>query len=247
MRLAGKVGVVTGSSRGIGRAIAVALAEKGVRVIVNSRSDRAGGRDVVNEIVAAGGEAVYQEGDVTVEADVDTLLRAAESTFGQIDILVNNAGRTEPSSFESATIEHWQRMLDLNFMSAVLCSRRALKSMPPGGTIINTSSSRGFDANGREGVIAYSAAKSAIHNLTRTLAKQLAPDVRVNAVAPGFVATSYMDRVSEEQKEQWLDIIPLRRFITPEEIARVYVFLAEADFLTGTIVNADAGFTLGRG
>jgi 3-oxoacyl-[acyl-carrier protein] reductase len=115
------------------------------------------------------------------------------------------------------------------------------------GAIINTSSIRGFDATGREGVMAYSAAKAAVNNFTRTLAKELAPNVRVNAVAPGFVETSYMDRTDEALKESWLEIIPLRQFIAPDDIAGAYVFLAESPYMTGTLLTADAGFTLGRG
>jgi len=248
MTLAGQVALVTGSSRGIGRAVASALAVKGARVVVNSRSDQTGGEDLVQEIIRAGGEAIYQQADVSVEAEVEKLFDAIEDTFGPVDLLINNAGLTESMEFEKSTSEHWQRMMGINFMSTVLCSRRGAASMRGrGGAIINTSSVRGFDANGREGIMGYSAAKAAVNNLTRTLAKQLAPEIRVNAVAPGFVATSYLDRVTEEQKQQWLEVIPLRRFITPEEIASVFVFIAEAPFLTGTIVNADAGFTLGRG
>jgi 3-oxoacyl-[acyl-carrier protein] reductase len=134
-------------------------------------------------------------------------------------------------------------------MSTVLCSIRAAKSMTAqgGGSIINTSSIRGFDANGREGVMAYSAAKAAVNNFTRTLAKELAPIVRVNAVAPGFVATSYMDRVADELKQAWLENIPLKEFIAPTDIAGAYLYLAEAPYVTGTLLAADAGFTLGHG
>ncbi|GLZ02501.1 SDR family oxidoreductase [Actinoplanes sp. NBRC 103695] len=248
MTLAGQVALVTGSSRGIGRAVASAFAAKGSSVVVNSRSDRSGGEALVEEIIGRGGRAVYHQADVSVAADVETLFDKIENDLGPVDVLVNNAGRTESMAFADATPEHWENMLGTNLMSTVLCSKRAEVSMHGrAGTIINTSSVRGFDANGREAILAYSAAKAAVNNFTRTLAKQLSPRIRVNAVAPGFVATSYMDRVSEEQKQQWLDLIPLQRFITPDEIASVYIFLAEAAFLTGTIVNADAGFTLGRG
>ncbi|MFI5938318.1 SDR family NAD(P)-dependent oxidoreductase [Actinoplanes sp. NPDC051494] len=248
MTLSGQVALVTGSSRGIGRAVAAALAARGARVVVNSRTDPAEGEAVVQEIIRAGGDAAYVRADVAVEDQVETLFDRAETLFGPVGILVNNAGVTESMPFAETTADYWQRSMNVNFLSTVLCSRRAAAAMAGrGGTIINTSSIRGFDANGREGIMGYSAAKAALNNFTRTLAKELAPQVRVNAVAPGFVATSYMDRVSEEQKRQWLDVIPLRRFITAEEIAGVFVFLAETPFLTGTIINADAGFTLGRG
>lgn len=248
MTLSGRVALVTGSSRGIGRAVASALAAKGATVAVNSRSDTAGGESLVREIAESGGKALYVQADVAQEQQVEALFNTVENSAGPVDVLVNNAGVTEAMPFTEATADYWIRSMSVNFLSTVLCSQRAASAMRDrGGVILNTSSIRGFDANGREGVMGYSAAKAAVNNFTRTLAKELAPDIRVNAVAPGFVATSYMERVTEELKASWLDAIPLKRFITPDEIASIFVFLAEADFLTGTIINADAGFTLGRG
>ncbi|MGW4411772.1 SDR family NAD(P)-dependent oxidoreductase [Nonomuraea sp. NPDC004702] len=247
MLLTSKVVLVTGSSRGIGRAVVSAFAHENARVVVNSRSDRAGGEHLVQEIARSGGEAMYVGADVSVAAEVENLFTIIESTVGPVDILVNNAGLTEAMEFTESTTDHWRHMIDVNLMSTVLCSKRAAQSMEDrAGAIVNTSSIRGFDANGREAIMAYSAAKAAVNNLTRTLAKQLAPSITVNAVGPGFVATSYKDRVTDAQKRQWWEMIPLKRFITPDEIAQAFVFLAKAPFLTGTIINADAGFTLGR-
>lgn len=249
MALDGQVAVITGSSRGIGHAVALAFAERGAQVVVNSHSDTAGGEELIAAIRARGGQALYVQGDVADPADVEHLFTSAEDAYGRIDILVNNAGLTEGMPFLESTKEHWLRMLNINLMSTVLCSIRAAKTMTSqgSGTIINTSSIRGFDANGREGVMAYSAAKAAVNNFTRTLAKELAPTVRVNAVAPGFVATSYMDRVTDELKQAWLENIPLKEFIAPGDIAGAYVYLAEAPYVTGTLLSADAGFTLGHG
>ncbi|MEV8035801.1 glucose 1-dehydrogenase [Streptomyces sp. NPDC086182] len=249
MSLSGQVAVVTGSSRGIGRSVALSFAERGAKVVVNSHSDVEGGEGLAQVIKDRGGDALYVQGDVSETADVDRLFTATEEAFGPVDVLVNNAGLTESMPILESTKDHWLRMLNINLLSTVMCSVRAGKTMKErgSGAIINTSSIRGFDATGREGVMAYSAAKAAVNNFTRTLAKELAPDVRVNAVAPGFVATSYMDRVADELKESWLDVIPLRQFIAPDDIAGAYVYLAESPYMTGTLLTADAGFTLGRG
>jgi 3-oxoacyl-[acyl-carrier protein] reductase len=248
MSLDGLVVLVTGSSRGIGQAVASAFAGRGARVIVNSVADVDGGASAVQEIEAYGGTARYVQGDASDPADVERLFASTEREFGPVDILINNAGVTESMPFLEATKEHWLRMLNVNLLSTVLCAQRAAKVMLErgSGVIVNTSSIRGFDANGREGAMAYSAAKAAVNNFTRTLAKELAPAVRVNAVSPGFVATSYMDRVTDELKASWLEAIPLHRFITPQEIAQAYLFLAESHGTTGTILSLDAGFTLGK-
>lgn len=249
MELTGKVVLVTGSSRGIGRAVADAFAGRGAKVVVNARSDTTTGERAAREISDRGGTATFVPADVTDPVGVEHLFETVEQRYGPVDVLVNNAGRTEGVPFLESDLRHWTQMLNVNLMSAVLCSIRAARAMVESGAgaIINTSSVRGFDANGREGVMAYSAAKAALNNFTRTLAKELAPAVRVNAVAPGFVATSYLDRVDEALKRNWLANIPLGEFIAPEQIADAYVYLAEAPYVTGTILTADAGFTLGRG
>jgi 3-oxoacyl-[acyl-carrier protein] reductase len=240
---------VTGSSRGIGRAVASAFARRGARVVINSVTDTDGGIRAAQDIEAEGGTARYVQADASEPADVERLFAATEQELGPVDVLINNAGVTEAATFLDATKDHWLRLLNVNLLSTVLCSQRAAKPMLERGegVIINTSSVRGFDANGREGIMAYSAAKAAVNNFTRTLAKELAPTVRVNAIAPGFVATSYMDHISEELKASWLEAIPLKRFIAPEEVAEAYVFIAESPITTGTILAPDAGFTLGQG
>lgn len=217
--------------------------------MVNSRSDTDAGRSLVQSINGSGGQALYVQADVSEQGNVERLFAAAEDVFGPVDILVNNAGLTESVPILESTKDHWLRMLNLNLLSTVLCSVHAGRRMKKRGTgaIINTSSIRGLDATGREGVMAYSVAKAGVNSFTRTLAKELAPVVRVNAVLPGFVATSYMDRVDDELKESWLDEIPLRQFIAPGDLADAYVFLAEAPYLTGTLLTADAGFTLRPG
>lgn len=248
MTLQGKVAIVTGSSRGIGRAVALAFAARGAKILVNSSTDVAGGLDVVKAIASDGGTAHYVQADASDTQQVEQMFDEAETTLGPVDILVNNAGLSQGASLAENTKEHWVHMLTVNLLSTVVCSVRAAGMMAErGGSIINTSSVRGFDANGRAGTLAYSAAKAAVNNFTKTLAKQLAPTVRVNAVAPGFVATSYIERMDEDFKQSRLDHVPLRQFIDPVEITGSYIHLAESAYLTGTILIADAGFTLGEG
>lgn len=187
MALAGKIAVVTGSSRGIGRSVADAFASRGATVVLNSRSDTATGETAAREIRDRGGAASFIQADVTDRAEVERLFATTEQLYGPVDVLVNNAGRTDAVPILESTQEHWTQMLNVNLMSAVLCSLRAAKSMigRGGGAIINTSSIRGFDANGREGVMAYSAAKAALNNFTRTLAKELAPGSGSTPSRPG--------------------------------------------------------------
>ncbi|MGH3899642.1 MAG: SDR family NAD(P)-dependent oxidoreductase [Pseudonocardiaceae bacterium] len=264
MVLQDKVVIVTGSSRGIGRAVALAFAARGAKTLVNSSTDVAGGQDVMTAIASDGGTAHYVQADVSDPDQVELMFDEAETALGPVDILVNNAGGLpQGASLAKNTKEHWLHMLNVNLLSTVVCSMRAAIMMADrGGSIINTSAAlsgetvawnltRDFDANTLEGIIAYSAAKVAVNDFTKTLAKRLAPAVRVNAVAPGFVttshATSYMDRVDEDVKQSWLGHIPLRRAIDPAEIACSYIHLAESAYLTGTILIADAGITLGQG
>lgn len=246
MILRDKVAVVTGSSTGIGRAVAIKFAEHGAKLVVNSKTSVSGGQAVVEEIKKLGREAIYLQADVTQPEQVENLFRQTLAAFGRVDILVNNAGVAGGMPFLESTKEHWLQALEANFLTAVLCSREAAKIMieQGGGKIINTSSVRGIGHTGREGIMGYSAGKAAMINFTKTLAKELAPSITVNTVAPGFVHTAYMDRVSEEMKANWLQHIPLKRFIMPEEIAEAFLFLASSDIVTGEVLVADGGFTL---
>lgn len=246
MNLQGKVAVVTGSAANIGRAIALRFARLGCRVVVNSRTNVDGGNSVVEEIIEKGGQALFVQADVSEAAQADLLFSRALERFGTVDVLVNNAGSSLPTPFSDSSKEDWVRAFDANFFSAVLCAQRAARIMveADGGTIINTSSVRGLDHTGREGIMAYSAAKAAVNNFTKTLAKQLAPAIRVNAVAPGFVYTSPYDNMPEEVKKQFIDSTLIKRWIDVEELANAYVFLAQSDVVTGQIIVVDGGFTL---
>lgn len=247
MTLKGKVALVTGSSTGIGEAVAMKLADKGVCVVINSRSSTASGSEVAKKINAQGGSAIYIQADVSNPNDVSRLFSEVESKFHKLDILINNAGGSVASPFHELTKEKWIQAMNDNLTSAVLCSieASALMKKNGGGFIVNTSSARGLDYLGFEDIMAYSAAKAGVNNFTKTLAKELAPfNITVNAVAPGFVKTNYIDRATNELKQKWLEQIPINRFIEPTELAEAYIFLCSSTVITGTILIVDGGFSL---
>lgn len=245
-RFDGKVIVVTGSSRGIGKAVALKFAKRGARIVINSRSSIFAGSDTVEQIRRMGGEAIYIQADLEEPEHARRLIQESCDKLGAIDILVNNAGRTVSMPFLKTSKEHWLGQLEANLLTTVFCSLEAVKMMKERGSgkIINTASVRGIEHMGRARVMAYSAAKAAVINFTKTLAKELAPDITVNAVAPGFVRTSYMDSVPEELQKQWLDSTPAGRFVTVDEVADAYVYLATAEIVTGEILVVDGGLTL---
>lgn len=246
MDIKGKVAIVTGSSSGIGKAIALLFAREGARIVVNSRSNTAGGMAVVEQITQEGGQAIYVQGDLSDEQAVLELFRQTLDRFGTVDILINNAGTSAGQPFLQATAEAWLKSLNNNLISAVLCSREAAKIMleKGHGAIINTASVRGLEHTGREGIMAYSASKAGLINFTKTLAKQLAPKIMVNAIAPGFVWTPPYEKMSREQIEGFANAALIKRFIQPEEIAESYLFLARSEIITGEVLVVDGGFTL---
>lgn len=249
MKLEGATVLVTGGAVNIGRAVSLGFSRAGARVVVNTRSNVEAGNQLVADIKAGGGEAIFVQADVTQPEEVNALFHQAETTFGGVDVLVNNAGAARPTPFTDSSKADWQAVFDVNFFSAVVCSQRAAEVMGRrgGGKIINTASVRGLDHTGREGVMAYSAAKAALINFTKTLAKELAPDINVNAVAPGFVLTSPYDNVPEEVKRRFIESTSIKRWISTEELAETYVYLAGQDAVTGTVVTVDGGFTLKQG
>ena len=249
MDVKGKVVVVTGSSSGIGRAVVHRFARLGAKVVVNSRSSAEAGRSVAEEIERSGAEADYIQADVSEEQDVKRLFRQVLERFGTIDVLINNAGQAKATPFLDAGKSDWVESFDTNFFGTVLCSKEAARIMldRSGGCIINTASVRGLDHTGREGIIAYSAAKAAVINFTKTLAKQLAPAIRVNAVAPGFVATPAYRQTPPELKEGFIQSTLNKRWIDVSEVAEAFHFLAAADAMTGAVLVVDGGFTLKMG
>jgi 3-oxoacyl-[acyl-carrier protein] reductase len=246
MNIKNKVAIITGSSSGIGRATAFLLAQEGVKIVINSNSNIVGGKEVAEQINRSNGEAIYIQGDMSNEDDVLNLYRKTVEKFGTVDILINNAGKTIAQPFIEASRDNWERAFNDNLLSAVFCSREAAKIMLPKkhGTIINTTSVRGLEHTGREGIMAYSAAKAAVINFTKTLAKQLAPYITVNAIAPGFVFTQNYEKNSIEQNEAFTNATLIKRFIKAEEIAEAYLFLVKTEVITGEVLVVDGGFSL---
>jgi 3-oxoacyl-[acyl-carrier protein] reductase len=245
-RLAGKVAVVTGASKGIGAGIARGLAEAGASVVVNYAGDRAGADRVVAEIVGKGGEAVAVRGDVSKAADVERLLEEAVRAFGRLDVLVNNAGVYAFGPFESITEEEFRRHYDVNVLGPILTVREALKHFgPEGGGVINISSI--VSSNPMPMSALYASTKAAVDNLTLSLAVELAPrKVRVNAVAPGPTeteGTADLGMFKGESGARMAENTPLGRLGTPEDIAPAVVFLAsdESAWITGEIIRAAGG------
>ncbi|CAN1212158.1 3-oxoacyl-[acyl-carrier-protein] reductase [Tumidithrix helvetica PCC 7403] len=243
--LAGKVAVVTGASRGIGRAIALALASEGAKVVVNYASSSSAAETLVQEILALGGEAIASGADVSQAEQVDSLIKAATDQWGRVDILVNNAGITKDTLLLRMKLEDWQSVINLNLTGVFLCTRAVAKLMlkQKSGRIINIASVAG--QMGNPGQANYSAAKAGVIGFTKTVAKELASrGITVNAVAPGFITT---DMTAGLEAEAILNYIPLGRYGTPEEIAGMVRFLAAdpaAAYITGQVFNVDGGMVM---
>jgi len=237
-KLAGKVAVVTGASKGIGAAIAKHLAAEGASVVVNYASSTAGADKVVSEITSAGGKAVAVQGDVAKKADIERLFAETKKAFGRLDILVNNAGIYEFSPLENVTEEHFHKHFNLNVLGLLLASQAAAKLFDSaGGSIINISSLASTLAIPNAAV--YSGTKAAVDAITRSLASELGPRrIRVNAIRPGMVETegTHSAGITESDMRKQVEAqTPLGRIGQPRDIAGAAVFLASADssWITG--------------
>jgi 3-oxoacyl-[acyl-carrier protein] reductase len=244
-QLEGKVAIVTGASRGIGKATALALAAEGAAVVVNYASSSGAAEAVVAEIQAMGGQAIATKADVSQESEVEAMFAAAIAAFGRVDVLVNNAGITRDTLLLRMKLEDWQAVIDLNLTGVFLCTRAASKIMlkQKSGRIINITSVAG--QMGNPGQANYSAAKAGVIGFTRTVARELASrGITVNAVAPGFIAT---DMTNDLNAEPILAMIPLSRYGQPEDIAGMIQFLAAtpaAGYITGQVFNVDGGMVM---
>lgn len=240
------VAIVTGASRGIGRAIALELATQGAYIIVNYASSSRAAEALVEEITTAGGQALALQADVSQAEQVDALFNSVMEKCDRIDILVNNAGITRDALLLRMKPEDWQAVIDLNLTGVFLCTRAASKIMLKQryGRIINITSVAG--QMGNPGQANYSAAKAGVIGFTKTVAKELASrGITVNAVAPGFIATDMTSKLSNT--EEILKFIPLNRYGQPEEVAGMVRFLAAdsaAAYITGQVFNVDGGMVM---
>lgn len=245
MNLVDKVVVITGSSSGIGQRLALRFAEEGAIVVVNYRSNKAGAEETLGAITNIKQRGIIIQADISNPQDVERLFKTAHDKFGSIDILINNAAYgTDNVPFLEATKASLTEMLSNNLVGPMLCSQYAIKFMRQqgGGKILFTSSVRGIEYGGRSPV--YAATKAGINSFTKTLAKQLAPNILVNAVAPGAVKTRTFDAWPQEVVDSLLDMQYLNRFITKDEVADAFIFLAKHDAITGQILYVDGGYTL---
>jgi 3-oxoacyl-[acyl-carrier protein] reductase len=245
--LTDKVAVVTGSSKGIGAAIAKLLAAQGAKVVVNYRSSAQAAEVVVADIKAAGGEAVAYEADVSQSDAASQLMKAAIDTYGQIDILVNNAGITRDKLIMTMKDDDWETILQTNLSSVYYCSKAVIRPMMKKrrGRIINMTSVVGLA--GQAGQTNYAASKAGIIGFTKALAKEVGSrNITVNAVAPGFIPTDLTNVLPEEQIKAIMQNTPLGRLGTLEDVAHAVLFLAsdEASFVTGQVLTVDGGLVM---
>jgi 3-oxoacyl-[acyl-carrier protein] reductase len=243
--LSGQVAIVTGASRGIGRAIAMQLATVGGKVAINYANSSTAAEELAAQINSSGGEAIAIQADVSKPEQIDALFAATIETWGRVDVLVNNAGITRDTLLLRMKLEDWQAVIDLNLTGVFLCTRAASKIMlkQKSGRIINIASVAG--QMGNPGQANYSAAKAGVIGFTKTVAKELASrGITVNAVAPGFIST---DMTSDLKAEGILQYIPLGRYGEPDEIAGMVRFLASdpaAAYITGQTFNVDGGMVM---
>ena len=239
--------LITGASRGIGRAIAFRLAAMGHRIAVNYNTHPEDAEEVVESIKSKGGEAIAVQGYVADREQVDAMFSAAEEAFGPVQILVNNAGIIDDALILRMKDEAWDRVIQTNLNGTYYCCHRAVSGMVKArwGRIINISSVVGISGN--IGQTNYSASKGAIHSLTYSLAKELSSrNITVNAIAPGYIETATVDDLPQKTKDTIMTWIPMRRFGVPDEVAVAAEFLAKdaARYTTGIILRTDGGMAI---
>lgn len=245
-QLTDRVAVVTGASRGIGRGIALELAKRGAIVVINYNASADAANQVVEEIVAAGGEATAVQADVSTEEGANTLIKTATERYSKIDILVNNAGTTRDNVIMMMKAEDFDQVIQSNLRSTWLCSKAAVRSMMRKryGRIVNLTSISGL--RGQAGQTNYSASKAGIVGLTKALAKEVGPrGITVNAVAPGFVMTDLTKDLPQDLVDQMMPLIPLGKWASIEDVAYAVAFLAsdEAAMITGEVLTVDGGMS----
>ena len=256
-KLAGQTAIVTGSSSGIGKAIALSLAAAGANVVVNSHSQPEKGEQVAEDIRAAGGQSIAIQADVSQEEGVEKLFGQALQKFGRLDILVSNSGIQKDAPLLEMTLDEWNQVIDVNLTGAFLCARRAAREFSRQGVAENTSRAAGkiiFISSVHEvipwaGHVNYAASKGGVMLFMKSIAQELAPQkIRVNSIAPGAIQTPINREAweTDEARKKLLELIPYGRIGLPEDIGNVAAWLAsdEADYVTGTTIFVDGGMTL---
>lgn len=243
MRLEGQTAIVTGGGRDIGAACAIKLAAEGANVVINYHASAEGAERVVACIKDAGGNAVAVQGDLTDPAQVDALVRMAVDTFGGLHVLVNNSGGlVARKTLREMDMEHWNKVMQLNLTSVFLMTKAAVAQMEK-GAIVNIASQAARDGGGA-GSAAYAASKGAVMTLTRSLAKELGPDIRVNGLCPGMIDTDFHNIFTPDQARRGFEAAaPVKRQGVPDDVANAVAFLASEDsaFMTGVNIDINGG------
>lgn len=245
MELQNKVVLVTGSSSGIGQTTAVRFAREGARIIVHYHENEEGALETVEQVKQFGGKPSIYKANLAVEDDIKQLFEGISKEYGVLDILINNAASpTELVPYARATQKDLLDLFNINIVNAMLCSKYAIEMMKnqKSGKILNTTSIKGWEHGGSS--VGYAVSKAALNSFTRTIAKSVAPSIQVNAVAPGYVKTRVYDNQPPEKIKNWLEGTYLKRWVTLDEVAEAFIFLAKNDAITGQILYVDGGFTL---
>jgi len=246
MELADQVAVVTGSARGIGKTIAMILAEAGANIVISDLNVEAG-KQTVEEIQAMGREAIWVEADVSKSDKANLLIESTQEKFGRLDILVNNAGITRDNLLMRMSEDEWDSVIAVNLKGTYNCIRAATKIFMKQrtGRIINIASVVG--QMGNAGQANYASSKAGVIGLTKSVAKELsARNILVNAVAPGFIETAMTEKLPEKARESLLQLIPLAKLGQPEDVAKVVLFLSSdrSNYITGQVINVDGGMVM---
>ena len=245
MELKDKVVLITGSSSGIGKTTALRFAKEGCKVIINYNVNEQGAEETLKELKDINENCISIQADVSDPKEVGRMFEEIIKKFNTFDILINNAGKSiDLVDFIKADKTHIQSFFDVNVIGTMLCSQEALKIFNKNGQgkILNNSSIKGWEHGG--GGVVYAATKAAVNSFTRTLAKSVTPPITVNAVGPGYVKTRSYEGMTRDKMEKYLNSTILKRWVTEEEIADAFVFLAKNDAMTGQVIYVDAGFTL---
>lgn len=246
MRLEGKVAIVTGGGSGIGRETVLRFVSEGAKVMI-ADIDYVGGEETLAMVEAKGGDALFQQVEVSKKQSVDDMVNTAINIFGKVDILINNAGVTNDKMLGAMTPRDWYSVVDVNLTGVLFCTQAVMPHMieQGGGTIINASSIAGIYGN--IGQTNYAATKAGVIGMTKTWAKELGrKGITVNAVAPGVIETNMISSIPAEVGNKMKEMIPLKRLGKPEDVANAYLFLAsdEANFINGTVLHVDGGMVI---